>query len=160
MKREELRALNLTEEQIDVVMKEHGKALTEAIEKGKTSQTELQRYQKGGDLYTDPEEIARLRNFEKETLARENKAKKTAALEKLFKGANASASAIKLLIKGTDLNEIELDEKEEIKGGGNLLKQAKADYADLFSVNGNAGVPQNPDAPSGGGAGTKMPIVG
>ena len=95
-------------------------------------------------------------SFEKDTLTKETNAKKTAALTKLYKSANAADSVAKLLISGQDLEKLELDDKGELKNGTELLKKAKADYADLFGGSGNTGVPQaNPDA--GGNAGNKTP---
>ena len=90
-----------------------------------------------------------VKNFEKDTLTKEANSQKTAALTKLFKGANVSDSATKLLIASKALDEIELDDKGEIKGGADILKKAKADYADLFAANGNSGVPQSPDGNGG-----------
>ena len=148
MTRETLIALGLTDEQVEGVMKEHGKTMARTLadlEKSKseatTAKTELTRYQKGGDLYNDPEELKRLKLFEQETLTKDANAKKTAALEKLYKSANASESATKLLIKGSDLSKIELDEKGEVKGGVDILKQAKADYSDFFGASGGTGAP-------------------
>jgi hypothetical protein len=148
MNREELIALALTDEQVNGVMKLHGKAIVElqnglsaAQADSETAKAELKKYQKGGELYIDGEEHTRLKNFETETLSKETNAKKTAALTKLFKGANASDSATKLLISGSKLDELELDDKGEIKGATDILKKAQAEYADLFSTNGNAGVP-------------------
>lgn len=100
---------------------------------------EAQKYQKGGELYQDPAEFERLRTFEQDTLTRDANTKKTDALTKLFKSANAGDSATKLLIKGTDLAKIELDDKGEIKGGADILKQAKADYSDFFADSGEEG---------------------
>lgn len=156
MNREVLKALGLTDEQVNGVMKEYGKSITElqnglstAQADSETAKAELKKYQKGGELYIDGEEHTRLKNFEKDTLTKETNAKKTAALTKLFKGANASDSATKLLISSSKLDEIELDDKGEIKGGADILKKAKDDYADLFAVNGNSGVPQSPDGEGG-----------
>ena len=104
----------------------------------------------------DTAELERLKTFEKDTLTKETNAKKTAALTKLYKSANAADSVAKLLISGQDLEKLELDDKGELKNGTELLKKAKADYADLFGGSGNTGVPQaNPDA--GGNAGNKTP---
>lgn len=148
--REGLKALGLEGELLEAVMKLHGQHNAELTAQAKTAQeesaiakAELKKYQKGGELYIDGEEHTRLKNFEKDTISKETNAKKEAALTKLYKGANASDSAIKLLIKGHKLDEIELDEKGEVKGGAELLKTAQADYADLFSANGNSGVPHN-----------------
>lgn len=156
MTREVLIALGLTDEQTEGVMKEHGKAMskvTAELDKAKVkavnAETELARYQKGGDLYNDPEEMKRLKLFEQDTITKDVNSKKTAALEKLYKSANASDSATKLLIKGTDLSKIDIDEKGEVKGGVDILKQAKADYSDFFGMDGNTGVPHSPTKESG-----------
>ena len=168
MKREELKALDLTDEQVNSVMKLYGKAIVElqngmttAQAESETAKTELKRYQKGGDAYTDPAEFERLKKFEQDTLSKETNAKKTAALTKLYKGANASESVVKLLISGVNLAEIELDEKGEVKGGADLLKKAKADYADLFGANGNTGAPHasNGTAQQGNGAEKPKQVV-
>ena len=125
-----------------------------------TAKLELKKYQKGGELYIDVKEHERLKAFEKDTILKETNGKKTAALEKLYKSANASDSATKLLISNAKLDEIELDDKGEIKGGEEMLKKAKADYADIFSDNGNTGVPQtNKSMTNGGGTANKKQVV-
>ncbi len=166
MKREDLKALELTDEQVNSVMKLYGKSIVElqnglsaAQADGESAKTELKKHQKGGELFIDPEEHERLKRFETDTLSKETNAKKTAALTKLYKGANASDGATKLLIAGSKLDEIELDDKGEIKNGGELLKKAKADYADLFGAGGNAGIPQSPDGQKGGESPKKAPAV-
>lgn len=163
MKREELKALGLTDEQINVVMENYGKSvkelqdgLTTAQSASESAKAELKKYLKGGENYIDTAELERLKTFEKDTLTREANAKKTAALTKLYKSANAADSVAKLLISGQDLEKLELDDKGELKNGTELLKKAKTDYADLFGGSGDKGVPQaNPDA--GGNAGNKTP---
>ena len=166
MKRDDLKALELTDEQVNSVMKMYGKAVAElqnglsaAQSDSESAKAELKKYQKDGEYYIDKNEYKRLKTFETDTLTRETNAKKTAALTKLYKGANASDSVTKLLISNAKLDEIELDEKDEVKGGSDILKKAKADYADLFAGNGNAGVPHNPDVPNGGGTAKKVPVV-
>jgi hypothetical protein len=165
MNREALKTLGLTDEQVNEVMKAYGKSIVELQNGLSAAQTdsenvkaELKKYQKDGELYVDPDEVKRLKQFETDTLSKEANAKKTAALTKLFKGANASDGATKLLIAGSKLDEIELDDKGEIKGGGELLKKAKADYADLFAADGNAGVPQGRTAGVDGGATKKQAV--
>ena len=166
MTREELKALGIADEHVNGVMVLHGKAMTEATNKATVAQAEadnakaeLKKYQKGGELYQDPKEFERLKKFENDTLTKATRDKKTAALTKLYKSANASDSAIKLLVSSADLDNLEIDEKEEIKGGADLLKQAKADYAELFNVNGNSGVPQTLGEEKGGGSSSKKQVV-
>ena len=89
MKREELKALELTDEQVSAVMKLYGASITElqnglttAQEESEKAKGELKKYQKGGELYIDGEDHTRLKNFEKDTISKETNAKKTAALTK------------------------------------------------------------------------------
>ena len=160
-----MKAKGYTDEQIDTLLdmfhaeeQELRGQVTKLTSEREEAKAEIAKYQKGGEYYTDPKEIERLKTFEKETLTRETNAKKTEALTKLFKGAKATDSVAKLLISGHDLEKLELDDKGEIKNGAELLKKAKADYADLFGGSGDKGVPQaNPDA--GGDAGTKTPQI-
>ena len=155
MNRETLATFGLTDEQVESVLKAHGKDVAKLysdidtmkveIEGLKSTveerNTELKRYQKGGDMFVDTKEIERLRAFEQDTLTSASNAKKTDALTKLYKSANASDSATKLFIKSTDLSKIELDDKGEIKNGAELVKQAKADCPDFFTdaASGGAG---------------------
>jgi hypothetical protein len=167
MTREELKALGIAEEStVNGIMVLHGKAMTEAVnkanlanERAEKAETELKKYQKGGEFYNDPKEIERLKTFEKDTLTRADRDKKTASLTKLFKSANASEGATKLLVSSQDFDKLEVDENGEVKNGLELLKKAKADYADLFSVNGNAGIPQSQEGSNNGNATAKKPAV-
>lgn len=159
MNREGLKALGLTDEQINGIMEDYGKDMAKLQRSVDAKDSELKKYQKGGELYSDTAEFERLKTFEKDTLTKEANAKKTAALTKLFKSANASDSVAKLFVSGKDLDKIELDDKGEIKGGADILKQAKADYADLFGESGNGGVPQGTNAQTGGGTAKKTPMI-
>lgn len=149
--RDELKALGLADETVNAVMSLHGKKMTEALNRATVAESdaaaakaELKKYQKGGELYIDGEEHNRLKTFEKDTKNKETNAKKVSALTQLYKGANASDSVIKLLIKGQNLEEIEVDDKGNVKNGAELLKTAQADYAELFGEVGNGGAPQVP----------------
>ncbi len=156
MKREELKALELTDEQINAVMRLHGFSITElhngiraAQAESETAKTELKRYQKGGDAYIDAKEHERLKAFETETLTKVEREKKKAALTKLYKSGGAKDSAIPLLLKGQNWDEIEIDDKEDVKNGTEILKAAQAEYADGFGVNGNTGAPHVPEEEGG-----------
>lgn len=166
MKREELKAKGLADADIDYILDAWHNEQKNLLGQVQTltkerddARAETKKYQKDGEFYIDPAEHKRLKTFETDTLTKAKNAKKVAALTKLYKGANASDSATKLLISNTNLDEIDVDDKDEIKGGAELLKAAKADYADLFAANGNSGVPQDPKAPGGGGVAKKVPVV-
>lgn len=155
MTREELKARGMADADIDFVLDAWHDGQKELLGQVKTltkerdnAVAETKKYQKDGEYYIDKDEHDRLKNFEKDTLTKETTAKKTAGLTKLFKDANASDSATKLFIKTTNLDEIELDEKGNVKGGAELVKKAKADYADMF-VSGDSGVPQSSDGEGG-----------
>lgn len=148
MKRDELKALELTDEQVNAVMKMYGQSivelqngLTAAQQESETAKGELKRYQKGGELFIDKAEHERLKTFETETLTKAEREKKKSLLVKLYKDGGAKESAIPLLLKGQNWDEIDVDDKDNIKNGAELLKTAKAEYADGFGVNGNTGVP-------------------
>lgn len=155
MKREELKARGIADGDVDFILNawhngqkdllNQVQALTKERDDAKA---ETKKYQKDGELYIDKAEHDRLKNFEKDTLTKEVTAKKTAGLTKLFKEANASDSATKLFIKSTNLEEIELDDKGNVKGGADILKKAKADYADMFA-SGESGIPQSSDGEGG-----------
>lgn len=155
MKREELKARGIADADIDFILNAWHDGQKDLLGQVQTltkerddARAETKKYQKGGELHIDKAEHDRLKNFEKDTLTKEATAKKTASLTKLFKEANASDSATKLLIRSTNLDEIELDDKGNVKGGAELLKKAKADYADMFA-SGETGVPQSSDGEGG-----------
>lgn len=156
MKREELKAKGIADADIDYILDawhNEQKSLLGQVQtltkERDDAIAETKKYQKDGELYIDRDEHDRLKNFEKDTLTKETTAKKTAALDNLYKSANVSESARKLLIKATDLQTIDVDEKGVVKGGVELLKQARADFPDLGWVDGNTGVPHSPTKESG-----------
>lgn len=158
MKREELKAKGIADADIDYILDawhNEQKSLLGQVQtltkERDDARAETKKYQKDGELYIDRDEHDRLKNFEKDTLTKEATAKKTAGLTKLFKEANASDSATKLFIKSTNLEEIELDDKGNVKGGADILKKAKADYADMFA-SGELGIPQSSDGEGGASA--------
>ena len=146
--REELKALGLDDDLVEQVMRIHGEhnqklasGITTANNERDAAKAELKRYQKGGDSYIDAKEHERLKAFEKDTLTSANRKANGEALMELYRSENVSESAAKLLVKTHNLDEIERDENGKVKGGADIIKADKADYAELFSANGNAGVP-------------------
>ena len=155
MRREVLKARGIADEDIDFILNEWHESQKDLLNQVQTltkerddAVAETKKYQKDGELYIDKSEHERLKNFEKDTLTKEVTAKKTAGLTKLFKDANAGDGATKLFIKSLNLDEIELDDKGNVKGGADILKKAKAEYADMFA-SGDSGVPQSPDGEGG-----------
>ena len=155
MKREVLKARGIADGDIDFILNEWHESQKDLLNQVQMltkerddAVAETKKYQKDGELYIDKSEHERLKNFEKDTLTKEVTAKKTAGLTKLFKDANAGDGATKLFIKSLNLDEIELDDKGNVKGGADILKKAKAEYADMFA-SGDSGVPQSPDGEGG-----------
>ena len=155
MRREVLKARGIADEDIDFILNEWHESQKDLLNQVQMltkerddAVAETKKYQKDGELYIDKSEHERLKNFEKDTLTKEVTAKKTAGLTKLFKDANAGDGATKLFIKSLNLDEIELDDKGNVKGGADILKKAKAEYADMFA-SGDSGVPQSPDGEGG-----------
>ena len=155
MRREVLKARGIADGDIDFILNEWHESQRDLINQVQTltkerddAVAETKKYQKDGELYIDKSEHERLKNFEKDTLTKEVTAKKTAGLTKLFKDANAGDGATKLFIKSLNLDEIELDDKGNVKGGADILKKAKAEYADMFA-SGDSGVPQSPGGEGG-----------
>lgn len=155
MKREVLKARGIADGDIDFILNEWHESQKDLLNQVQTltkerddAVSETKKYQKDGELYIDKSEHERLKNFEKDTLTKEVTAKKTAGLTKLFKDANAGDGATKLFIKSLNLDEIELDDKGNVKGGADILKKAKAEYADMFA-SGDSGVPQSPGGEGG-----------
>ena len=155
MRREVLKARGIADGDIDFILNEWHESQRDLLNQVQTltkerddAVSETKKYQKDGELYIDKSEHERLKNFEKDTLTKEVTAKKTAGLTKLFKDANAGDGATKLFIKSMNLDEIELDDKGNVKGGADILKKAKAEYADMFA-SGDSGVPQSPGGEGG-----------
>ena len=154
--REELKALGLEAETVEAVMRIHGKHNAElekvaksAKQESEAAKEELKRYQKGGELFIDKAEHERLKTFETETLTKAEREKKKSLLVKLYKDGGAKESAIPLLLKGQNWDEIDVDDKDNIKNGAELLKTAKAEYAEGFGVNGNTGMQHASNEESG-----------
>lgn len=159
MKRAELEAklqgIENAKEIIDFVMSENGKD----IETLKTThKNELAKYD-GIDLAKiedlkkfDPKvltEVEELRKYKTETETAQIRTKKESAVMELLKSNKASDKAAKLLIKGIDLNAVELDEKGALKDGTKIIEPLKTDFAEYFTTETSGGATAgNPPAPT------------
>lgn len=155
MKREVLKARGIADGDIDFILNEWHEGQKELLgqvqkltKERDDAVSETKKYQKDGEFYIDRTEHDRLKNFEKDTLTKEATAKKTASLTKLFKDANAGDGATKLFIKSLNLDDIELDDNGNVKGGLDIVKKVKTEYADMFA-SGDSGVPQSPGGEAG-----------
>lgn len=149
MKRADLEAklqgIENAKEIIDFVMSENGKEI-ETLKA--THKAELAKYD-GIDLAKaeefkkfDPKiltEVEELRKYKTDTETAQVRAKKESAVLELLKSNKASEKASKLLIRGIDLNAVELDESGAIKDGEKIIEPLKKDFAEYFTTETNGG---------------------
>lgn len=114
MNREELKAMGLTDEQIGSVMENYGKSVVNLQKSADEKDAELKKYQKGGEYYTDPKEIERLKAFETETKAEKVKAQKDKAFDAMLTKLKVKDDFKKLLKKSLNYDELEVTDKGEI----------------------------------------------
>lgn len=114
MNREELKAMGLTDEQIGSVMENYGKSVVNLQKSADEKDAELKKYQKGGEYYTDPKEIERLKTFETETKAEKAKATKDKAFDAMLTKLKVKDDFKKLLKKSLNYDELEVTDKGEI----------------------------------------------
>lgn len=83
---------------------------------------------------------------------------KKAAFEQMLKGLKISEKAIPLIMKGTNYDDIELDDKGAIKDLDKLKESAKKEYAGFIVKDGRQGARTETPLGSSGGAKTKEEI--
>ena len=77
--------------------------------------------------------------------------KKVAAYKALLKKAGIKEKIIDLIVKGTSMDDIELDDKDEIKEADTKLDGVKKEYADYIVKTKDEG--EDPETPPGGNGG-------
>lgn len=176
MKRQELKNLlhgvENSSDIIDAIMEINGadvenakksvntSGLTAQIEAkdGKIAELEavIKSYQKGGEKYVDNAEFERLKKFETDTLAAQKKDRQTAAVKKLLTDEHARDDMLELLLKGVDIDKIDVQDDGTVKDGANLVKGLKEKYAAGFNASaptGGAPFDAQGGKPAGNGAG-------
>lgn len=150
LKRSLFEGLGLNENQIQAVIDNHMETVDALkakitdyetqLEAAKTTETERDNLKKQvEDLQKASGDASKVQkafdDFKAEVAAKETNAKKTAALDGILKGIGiTSESARKLILKGYDLNGIEMDDAGAIKTQADIEKAIKTDYADLIST--------------------------
>ena len=172
-----LKAMGIEEEKIDQIIEEHAETVTALkqqrdqykvdAEKLPGVQKELadlkEAAEKDGEnpykaKYEDLQQP--FDDYKADVTAKETKAKKTAAYRKLLKDAKVSEKRLDSILKLSPVDEIELDDKGEIKDAETVKKKIEEEWSDFIVTEEThgAGV-QNPPAggnPAGAnGGGTK-----
>lgn len=135
---ESLKALGIEEDKANEIIKAHN-AIVQPIQARAGElpgiKEKLARAEKSAEGKEDAQAVqaqfdAYKRQVEGEKTARLKQEAVTAAL----KGAGADERAIKLLLKGVNLDAVELDEKNGVKDQDALLSPIKTEYADFFGT--------------------------
>lgn len=175
--RKMLKAMGIEEEKIDQIIEEHAEtvtALKQQRDQYKADAEKLPGVQKELD---DMKEAAekdgenpykakyeetqkKLDDYKAEVAAKETKAQKTAAYRKLLKDAKVSEKRLDSILKLSPIDDIELDDKGEIKDAEEVKKRIAEEWSDFIVTEETRGAEnQNPPGGSGGrqpaGGGTK-----
>lgn len=172
-----LKAMGIEDEKIDQIIEEHAEtvnALKQQRDQYKVDAEKLPGVQKELDDLKEAaekdgenpykakyEELQQqFDDYKADVTAKETKAKKTAAYRKLLKDAKVSEKRLDSILKLSPVDEIELDDKGEIKDAETVKKKIEEEWSDFIVTEEThgAGV-QNPPAggnPAGAnGGGTK-----
>lgn len=175
--RKMLKAMGIEEEKIEQIIEEHAEtvtALKQQRDQYKADAEKLPGVQKELDEYKEAAEKdgespykakyeatqKELDDYKAEVAAKETKAKKTAAYRKLLKDAKVSEKRLDSILKLSPVDDIELDDKGEIKDAESVKKKIEEEWSDFIVKEETRGAEnQNPPGGSGGrqpaGGGTK-----
>jgi len=166
--RKMLKAMGIEEEKIEQIIEEHAEtvnALKQQRDQYKVDAEKLPGVQKELDEYKEAAEKdgenpykakyeetqQKFDDYKAEVTARETKAKKTAAYRKLLKDAKVSEKRLDSILKLSPVDEIELDEKGEIKDAENVKKEIEKEWSDFIVTEETHGAESNnPPGGSGG----------
>ena len=97
--------------------------------------------------------------YKNEQIKKETHAAKEKAYRDLLKQAGVSEKRLESVLKVSDVDSVELDEKGGIKGAGKLAESIKSEWADFITTTETRGAStSNPPANNNGGAMTKADI--
>lgn len=166
--RKMLKAMGIEDEKIDQIIEEHAEtvnALKQQRDQYKVDAEKLPGVQKELDEYKEAAEKdgenpykakyeetqQKFDDYKAEVTARETKAKKTAAYRKLLKDAKVSEKRLDSILKLSPIDEIELDDKGEIKDAENVKKKIEEEWSDFIVTEETRGAESNnPPGGSGG----------
>ena len=166
--RKMLKAMGIEDEKIDQIIEEHAEtvnALKQQRDQYKVDAEKLPGVQKELDEYKEAadkdgenpykakyeETQKQFDDYKAEVNAKETKAKKTAAYRKLLKDAKVSEKRLDSILKLSPVDEIELDDKGEIKDAENVKKKIEEEWSDFIVTEETRGAESNnPPGGSGG----------
>ena len=166
--RKMLKAMGIEDEKIDQIIEAHTD-VTDALkadrDKYKADAEKLPSVQKlyddlkkevdekGDDSYKEKyeKEHKDFEDYKASIDAEKLNTKKVAAYKALLKKAGIKEKIIDLIVKGTSMDDIELDDKDEIKEADTKLDGVKKEYADYIVKTKDEG--EDPETPPGGNGG-------
>lgn len=175
--RKMLKAMGIEDEKIDQIIEAHTEtvdALKDQRDKYKADAEKLPGVQKelddmkeaaqkdGENPYKAQYEETKkaFDDFKAEVTAKETKARKTEAYRKLLKDAKISEKRLESILKLSPVDDIELDDKGEVKGADDLKKNIEKEWSDFIVTEETHGAssqnpPSNPGGKPSNGGGTK-----
>lgn len=166
--RKMLKAMGIEEEKIEQIIEEHAEtvnALKQQRDQYKVDAEKLPDVQKELDEYKEAAEKdgenpykakyeslqRQFDDYKADVTAKETKAKKTAAYRKLLKDAKVSEKRLDSILKLSPVDEIELDDKGEIKDAEDVKKKIEEEWSDFIVTEETRGAESNnPPGGSGG----------
>lgn len=115
--------------------------------------------EKGDDSYKEKyeKEHKDFEDYKASIDAEKLNTKKVAAYKALLKKAGIKEKIIDLIVKGTSMDDIELDDNDEIKEADTRLDNVKKEYADYIVTTKDEGEdPETPPGGNGGGGGANQ----
>lgn len=167
--RKMLKAMGIEDEKIDQIIEEHAEtvnALKQQRDQYKVDAEKLPGVQKELDDLKDAaekdgenpykakyEELQQqFDDYKADVTAKETKAQKTAAYRKLLKDAKVSEKRLDSILKLSPIDDIELDDKGEIKDAADVKKKIEEEWSDFIVTEETHGAgSQNPPSGAGGG---------
>ena len=164
--RKMLKAMGIEDEKIDQIIEAHTD-VTDALkadrDKYKSDAEKLDEVQKlyddlkkeveekGDDSYKEKyeKEHKDFEDYKASIDAEKLNTKKVAAYKALLKKAGIKEKIIDLIVKGTSMDDIELDDKDEIKEADTRMDNVKKEYADYIVKTKDEG--EDPETPPGAG---------
>ena len=167
-----LAGLGIDEDKADLICERHKEVLTEIIterdelkekaEKYDDAQTQLNKYKEAEkkaaqDGEKDPWKVKydaikeEFDNYKTGIETEKVKAQKTEAYKQLLKNAGVSEKRIDAVIKVSDIDSIEFDEKGNVKDSDKITEGIKAEWSDFIQTSTTEGAnTPNPPASNGG----------
>lgn len=170
LKRESLKAMGLTEEQVTAIVEMHLETVNGLKEQLETATNKAAQYD---EVKKQLDELGKedwKSKYEKEhsdyeayKMDVEKKAvvsAKTDAFASLLKEAKISEKRIPAILKVTNLEDIELDKNGSVKNADKLKDAIKAEWSDFIETDGKQGAPTpTPPSNNGGNAFEQLPLA-